>query len=61
MREGRWVRGLWQLGQLSLWLEGEGLSAAELTPDQVERFVRARRAAGSVTLVSPRSGLLLLR
>lgn len=52
---------LWQLRHLSLWLEGEGLSAGELTPDQLERFARTRRAAGSVTLVSPRSGLLLLR
>lgn len=52
---------LWQLGHLSLWLESEGLSVGELTPDQVERFARARRAAGSVSLVSPRSGLLLLR
>ena len=52
---------LLQLAHLSRWLEGEGLSAGELTPERVEEFVRARRAAGYVSWVSPRSALLPLR
>lgn len=34
------------LAHLSRWMTSEGLSAAELTPEQTERFVLARRAAG---------------
>lgn len=61
---GRWLsaRGyspsaatcrIWQLAGLSAWLEGEGLDAGALTPERVERFLAARRAAGLVTWVSP--------
>ena len=43
---------LWQLGYLSRWLERERLALGELTPEHLERFVVARRAAGYVTWVS---------
>jgi integrase/recombinase XerD len=49
-----------QFDQVSRWLEGEGLGAAELTAEQAGRFAAARRAAGRVTWVSPRSMALLL-
>jgi len=51
---------LCQLDQLSRWLEREGLGVDELTGEQAERFVAARRAAGRVTWVSPRSVMLPL-
>jgi integrase/recombinase XerD len=51
---------LCQLGQLSRWLEQERLGAGELTDEQAGRFVAARRAAGRVTWVSPRSVILPL-
>ena len=51
---------LGQFGQLSRWLEHERLGAGELTDEQAGRFVAARRAAGRVTWVSPRSGMLPL-
>jgi integrase/recombinase XerD len=51
---------LGQFGQLSRWLEQQGLSVGELTDEQAGRFVAARRAAGRVTWVSPRSVLLPL-
>ena len=51
---------LCQLDQVSRWLEREGLGAGELTAEQAGRFVAARRAAGLVTWVSPRSMALLL-
>ncbi len=38
---------------LSRWLSGQGLGVAELTPERVERFLRARRE-GYVKLPSPR-------
>jgi integrase/recombinase XerD len=44
---------LWQLDLLSHWLERKGPSAGELTGGLAERFVRARRAAGYATWVSP--------
>src|SRR5438128_1781323 len=46
---------LWQLDQLSRWLEREGLAAGELTSERVRKFVEARRAAGLVAWVSPQS------
>ena len=51
---------LWQLDQLSRWLEREGLGVGELTAEQAERFVLARRAAGRVMYVSPQSVMLPL-
>jgi len=51
---------LCQLGQLSRWLEQEDLSAGELSDERAGRFVAARRAAGRVTWVSPRSVMLPL-
>jgi integrase len=52
--QGAWHR-LWQLDHLSRWLEREQLRPEELTPVRLEQFLAARRAAGSVTWVSPRS------
>jgi site-specific recombinase XerD len=49
-----------QFDQVSRWLEREGLGAAELTAELAGRFVAARRAAGRVTWISPRSMALLL-
>ena len=37
---------LYQLDQLSRWLEREGLGVGRLTADQAERFTAARHAAG---------------
>jgi integrase/recombinase XerD len=37
---------MWLLAHLSRWLGGEGLGAADLRASEVERFLRARRAAG---------------
>ncbi len=51
---------LCQFDQLSRWLEREGLGVGELTGEQAERFVAARRAAGRVTWVSPQSVMLPL-
>src|SRR5512132_3660318 len=51
---------LYQLDQLSRWLEREGLGVGELTDEQAERFVAARRAAGRVTWVAPKSVMLPL-
>ena len=51
---------LCQFDQVSRWLEREGLGAGELTAGQAGRFVAARRAAGRLTWVSPRSMALLL-
>jgi integrase/recombinase XerD len=48
------------LAHLSRWLAAEGLAAGELTDGVVERFVRARQREGYLTLVSPRSPVLLL-
>ena len=49
-----------QFDQVSRWLEHEALAAGELTAEQAGRFAAARRAAGWVTWVSPRSMALLL-
>jgi integrase/recombinase XerD len=51
---------LCQLGQLSRWLERERLGVGELTDEHAGRFVAARRAAGWVSWVSPRSVMLPL-
>ena len=48
------------LACLSRWLEREGLGAEQLTAERAELFLGARRAAGYVTWVSPRSGRQLL-
>ena len=52
--QGAWHR-VWQFDHLSRWLEREGLRPDQLTPARLERFVAARRAAGYLTWVSPRS------
>ena len=46
---------VWQLGQLSRWLEAEALAPGQLTTEQVARFVAPRRAAGRQKWVSPLS------
>ena len=46
---------VWQFDHLSRWLEREGLQPDQLTPARLEQFLAARRAAGYVTWVSPRS------
>src|SRR5215218_7319693 len=51
---------LCQFDQLSRWLEREGLGVGELTGEQAERFVAARRAGGRLTWVSPQSVMLPL-
>src|SRR5512132_2606533 len=51
---------LCQFDQLSRWLEREGMGVGELTFEQVERFIAARRAAGRVTWVSPQGAMLPL-
>ncbi len=44
-----------QFGQLSRWLDDERLAPEELTGEQAQRFLAARRGAGRVTWVSPTS------
>ena len=51
---------LYQFDQLSRWLERVGLGVGELTGEQAERFVAARRAAGLVTWAAPQSAMLPL-
>jgi integrase/recombinase XerD len=46
---------LCQFDQLSRWLERERLEVGELTEEQAEPFLAARRAAGRVTWVAPQS------
>jgi site-specific recombinase XerD len=46
-RPGPARKQMWLLGHLSRWLGGEDLGAADLHTSEVERFLRARRAAGS--------------
>jgi site-specific recombinase XerD len=43
---------LYQFAHLSRWAGSEGLAADELTPDNMERFVVARRAAGYASWIS---------
>ena len=52
--QGAWHR-LWQLDHLSRWLEREQLRPDQLTAARLEQFLAARRAAGYLTWVSPRS------
>jgi len=54
------VNRLELLGRLSRWLEVEGLIPGELTPEQVERFLERRRAAGYSRCVSAQSRSLPL-
>lgn len=58
----RWTvaHRLWQLDLLSGWLERGALSSGELTPERVESFLAARRAAGYSTWSSVRSTALPL-
>ena len=58
----RWTvaHRLWQLDLLSRWIEREGLSPDALTPERVEAFLAARRAAGYSTWLSLRSTALPL-
>jgi len=51
---------LYQLDQLSRWLEREGVGPEELTDERAERFVAARRAAGRVTWAVSKSVMLPL-
>lgn len=44
---------LWQLELVSRWLEREGLSVQELTPERFVEFACARRAAGYRSWISP--------
>jgi integrase/recombinase XerD len=46
---------LWQLELVSRWLEREGLSVEELTPERFVEFARARRAGGYRSWTSPAS------
>ena len=48
------------MGHLSRWLAGEGLDAAELTPQVAERFLAARRAAGYTLYLSMKALVPLL-
>lgn len=45
---------------VSRWLAGEGLGPDDLSPEHVEQFVAARRAAGYVNYVTPRALAALL-
>jgi len=54
------VNRLELLGQLSRWLEVEALTPVELIPEQVERFLERRRAAGYSRCVSAQSRALPL-
>jgi len=51
---------LTQFGQLSRWLEREGLATGELTAARAAEFVAARREAGYVTWVAAQSPALPL-
>ena len=42
------------LAHLSRWLAAEGLAGADLSPEVIEQFRRARRSAGSTRRLSPR-------
>jgi integrase/recombinase XerD len=44
---------LTQFGELSRWLDAEGLTMSELDEAQVRRFAAARRASRRVTMTSP--------
>src|SRR5664279_4902761 len=46
---------LWQFGQLSRWLDREGLAVGEVNAAECERFATSQRAGGRVTLVAPQS------
>jgi len=46
---------LWQLEQLSRWLERRGLTAGELTLERAAQFASSRREAGLVSWSSPQS------
>ncbi|HYB30932.1 MAG TPA: hypothetical protein VEF89_30340 [Solirubrobacteraceae bacterium] len=55
---------LWQLELVSRWLEHEGLSVEELTPERFVECVCARRAAAYLSWISPagmRAPLTFLR
>ena len=51
---------LWQLDQLSRWLDGRGLGAGELTGERAAEFASSRLEAGLVSWTSPRSAELPL-
>ena len=52
--QGAWHR-VWQFDHLSRWLEHGRLRPDQVTPAHLEQFLAARRAAGYLTWVSPRS------
>jgi site-specific recombinase XerD len=49
------------LGQLGLWMSGEGLVTAQLDENAMVAFVEARRAAGRRRVFGPRAMMPLLR
>jgi integrase/recombinase XerD len=51
---------LWQLDQLSRWLECRGLTAGDLTPARAAEFTGSRREAGLVSWASARGAELPL-
>jgi len=52
------ARRLWQLEQLSRWLERRGLGAADLSPERAAEFASSRREAGLVSwTAAPSAGL----
>jgi integrase/recombinase XerD len=54
------VPQLRQVGRLSRWLQGQGLTAAQLDERQVEEFLAAQRAEGRYRAQWSRPGLLCL-
>ena len=46
--------------QMSLWMTGEGVEVAQLTPATVERFLEQRRRQGQAVMISPRGSRPLL-
>jgi hypothetical protein len=54
------VNQLRQVAQLSGWLQADGLSAADLSRERVERFLAWRRTAGCPSMAMSRPALLCL-
>lgn len=53
-------RRVWQMGQLSRWMQAEGVAPAELTALVVGEFLEARRQAGHASWSSPQNWALPL-
>jgi integrase/recombinase XerD len=56
-----WRQHLLLMAHLSRWLEGRGLTAADLSADRVTEYLAGRRAAGYNWLYSQRAVTPLLR